>query len=155
MHQIAVKRHLIEQRFHPNSGWQVTVDLDVMELGKGVQNAEEKRRTAEHHRKWMQDNGVTVHIHKTGRRTDILASHHIHGIYVIECEGDTSKQREQALYSALGQILLQMDDLTRRFAIAFPDSEAWTKQVLKLPKAVRDALRLTVFMVATNHVKEK
>jgi hypothetical protein len=155
MHQIEVKRHLIEKRFHPDQGWDVTVDLDVMELGRGGQNTEEKRKTAEFHHKWMQDNGVAVHIHRTGTRTDIVAKHPQQGTYVIECEGDTRRQKEQAMYSALGQMLLQMDDSIRYYALVFPGSKAWTDQIDKIPRNVRDILRFKVFMVSDSSVRER
>jgi len=44
---------------------------------------------------------------------------------VIEVEGDSSRQKEQAMYSALGQIVLSMGDSSSEvaYALAVPDEE--------------------------------
>jgi len=154
MHQIEVKRHLIERLFHPSHGWAVTVDLDAMELGKGAQNTREKRKVAETHRRWMEDNGIAISPHAEHGRADIVAQHSIHGKWLIECEGDTSKQREQAMYSSLGQLILLMADSRSHYALAVPHSDEWSSQVAKIPKFVRDALALKVFLVSDENIKE-
>ena len=153
MHQIQVKRYLVEKMFSPREGWDVVVDVDAMELGEGNQNTQEKRDTAAAEMKWLSDNGATVHKHKLGKRTDIRATHPEFGTYVIECEGDTSKQREQAMYSALGQVLLQMTDPKVKYAIALPNTKPWSDQIGKIPLRIRQLLPLLIFMVGQNGVE--
>jgi hypothetical protein len=103
MYQIEVKRYLVQQKFSPELGWKVNVDLDAMELGKGDQHPEGKREIAEIHHKWMTEQGIAVGAHPQFGRVDIVSEHKSQGIHIIEVEGDTSKQKEQVLYSSLGQ----------------------------------------------------
>ncbi len=65
MYQVEVKRYLIEHRFHPENGWNVTVDLDPMEMGKGGQNPPEKREIALYHRNWMEESAGFIHLSHT------------------------------------------------------------------------------------------
>jgi len=155
MYQIEVKRHLIEKRFNPSDGWVVTVDLDAMEMGKGPYNTQHKRDSALIHRQWMENNGITIHAHKKFGRADVVATHSNHGTVLVECEGDTRKQKEQAIYSALGQLLLQMDGEARRYGLAVPNSSEWEIQVNKIPNHVKKMLNLTIYLVSDPGVKEK
>ena len=154
MHQIEVKRYLIEWRFHPHSGWNVTVDLDAMELGKGSQNTQEKRETAEKHRTWMKDCGVILSPHAEHGRADTFAHHATYGKWLIECEGDSSRQREQAMYSSLAQLILLMSDSRSNYALAVPNSAEWSRQTSKIPQFVRDKLALKVYLVSAEDVTE-
>ncbi len=154
MYQIEVKRYLIERLFHPSHGWMVTVDLDAMELGKGEQNTQEKREIADTHRRWMEDNGIAISPHPEHGRVDIVAHHPIDGKWLIECEGDTKKQKEQAMYSSLGQLVLLMNDSHSHYALAFPLSGEWSSQAAKIPRFVRDALALKVFLVSDGNIRE-
>ena len=48
---------------------------------------------------------------------------------VIEVEGESSRQKEQAVYSAFGQIVLLMrPDTNVRYGIAVPDTPSWEGQ---------------------------
>ena len=132
----------------------VTVDLDARELGKGAQDNPEKREIAATHRSWMEENGITISPHPEHGRVDIVAHHPIHGKWLIECEGDTTKQREQAMYSSLGQLLLLMAEPGSHYALAVPQSPHWSRQAAKIPKRVRDALALKVFLVTAENIKE-
>ena len=155
MHQIEVKRYLIQQLFHPSHGWTVTVDLDAMELGKGIQNSQEKSDTAAIHEKWMQDNGIAISSCSELGRVDIVAKHPSDGIFLVECEGDTTKQPEQAMYSALGQLLLHMKDASTHYVLAVPKSPIWSAQVAKITQHVRRTLGLRVFLVSSDDIKEE
>jgi hypothetical protein len=155
MYQIEVKRNLIEKLLNPSDGWAVTVDLDAMEMGKGPDNTQHKRDSAALHRQWMEDNGIRIQAHKKFGRADVVATHPDHGTVLVECEGDACKQKEQAMYSALGQLLLYMDGDVRRYGLAVPNSSEWEIQVNKIPDHVKKILNLTVYLVSDSGVREK
>ena len=154
MYQIEVKRYLVEHRFPVADGWHVTVDLDAMELGKGSQNSQEKRDVAAVCQSWLRDNGVTIGAHDVHGRVDLAAQqngfHHL-----IEIEGDSSRQKEQAFYSAIGQTLLLMDadKSDTIYGVAVPDAPEWEYQINKLPLYVRRLLRLNLYFVSQNGVR--
>lgn len=150
MYQLEVKAALVAALFKPGEGWNVTVDIDAMEQARGGSHPTDKALRAKRAEKQLIDLGVTIGKHDLFGRADIVAEHPEEGTVVVEAEGDSSRQREQALYSALGQILVLM----RRFngsisyGIAVPDKEEWTKQLTKIPKVVADRLSLKLFAVS-------
>ncbi len=74
-------------------------------------------------------------------------------IYLVEVEGDAAKQREQAMYSALGQLLLLMEQpMGARFCLAVPDTREWRAQRAKVPRRVVELLSLEFFLVSTESV---
>jgi hypothetical protein len=75
---------------------------------------------------WLRDHGVKVGEHREFGRRDIVARHPERGTVLVEVEGKSSKQKEQGLYSALGQTVLQMTEFkpNESYAIAVPDSPA-------------------------------
>lgn len=154
MYQVEVKKALVRHLFPPVDGWAVTIDLDAMEMGKGPQNSQEKRLVAERVRRWFEKNGVTLEAHKVFGRADIVASHRKRGTVVLEVEGDSSRQPEQAFYSALGQVVLSMRGFagTIRYGIAVPDTQLWRRQLAKIPRAVRKRLRLELVFVSPRSV---
>jgi hypothetical protein len=155
MYQLEVKYHLILDRFNPKNGWDVAVDIDAMERAKGPQHTPEKKQTVEQAESKLLDLSVRLEPHKQYGRVDIAARHPEHGLYLIEVEGDSSRQKEQAMYSALGQTLLLMsgeNEIT--FGIAFPDHPSWERQLQKIPAYVKKSLRLKCFLVAANNVRE-
>jgi len=156
MYQIQVKRCIVQQKFSPNLGWKVTVDIDAMELGKGDQHPEGKRENAENHHNWFLKQGITIGKHPQFGRADIVAEHELLGTYIIEAEGDTSKQKEQALYSALGQIILLMNEADRNltYGLAVPESKQWEFQLRKIPHYIRDTLNIRLYLVSKNKVRE-
>jgi hypothetical protein len=89
-------------------------------------------------------------------RTDIVAEHTKLGTVVIEVEGDSSRQREQALCSALGQALLVMRDFSESitYGIAVPDREDWVRQLRKVPFAAADRLKLQLLAVSPQRIRE-
>lgn len=156
MYQIEVKTRLIERLFQPSERWQVTVDVDAMELGKGGQHPPEKRVVAARWKERLERLGVRLGAHPTFGRVDIAASHPAHGTVLVEVEGQSSRQREQAMYSALGQALLMMDRFHDkiRYAVAVPDEPRWEDQVRKIPHAVLDRLSLRAYLVSAAGVRE-
>ena len=44
MYQLEVKRYLIELMFNSSDGWKVSVDIDAMELAKGLQQKDGKKQ---------------------------------------------------------------------------------------------------------------
>ena len=154
MYQAEVKRYAVEHLFPPSLGWSVVVHLDPMEMGIG-QSAEKQTKAAEC-AAWLRQHGVKVmEDHEFGRR-DIVARHPERGTVLVEVEGESSRQREQALYSALGQAVLQMTEFkpNESYAIAVPDSADWERQLRKVPKAARDRLALRLYMVSEISYRE-
>ena len=47
MYQIKPKRLLVEYSFPTAEGWDVTIDVEAMKMGKGNQNTQEKRDAAD------------------------------------------------------------------------------------------------------------
>jgi len=99
---------------------------------------------------------VTLGAHPKFGRADVVAEHPTHGTVVVEVEGESSRQREQAMYSALGQLVLLMHDLedSTSYAIAVPDSPDWERQLAKVPSAVAQKLRLRLYLVSESGTRE-
>jgi hypothetical protein len=78
------------------------------------------------------------------------------GTFIIEVEGDSSRQKEQAMYSALGQIVLSMGDPSPEinYGLAVPDNSHWETQLNKIPGRIRELLRLRLLLVSSNGVRE-
>lgn len=155
MYQIEVKRKLVEYRFSPSGGWNVTVDLDAMERGIGGQHPEDKRETAERCERWFEAQGIRLGAHPVYERADVVAEHCSKGTFILEVEGKSSRQREQAVYSALGQTLLSMTrfDESIRYGVAVPDLPEWKRQLDKVPAQVRQRLGLYLLLVSGDGVK--
>jgi len=155
MYQLQVKRWLIALRFHPRDGWKVTVDIDAMERGNGGQHPPEKKAIAAECEAWLREQGVKIVAHPLYGRADLVAEHDQHGTYVIEVEGKSSRQREQAMYSAVGQIVLSMGSPAPaiRYAVAVPDDDRWEKQLKKIPARVLSLLNLELFLVSESSVR--
>jgi glutathionylspermidine synthase len=153
MYQIEVKRFLVEYAFPTADGWTVTIDVDAMEMGKGNQNKQEKRDAAAACDAWLRANNVTIGAHELHGRIDLAAEKNGQH-YLIEVEGDSSRQKEQAFYSAIGQTLLlmnaQRDEAT--YGVAVPDSPQWRYQIDKLPQYVRGLLRMNLYLVGADSV---
>src|SRR6266478_760144 len=122
MYQIQVKRHLVEYLFLPSEGWTVTVHLDAMERGIGGQHPEGKREIAAECEEWLVSAGVILGRHPLYGLADLVAIHPTRGTFVLEVEGLSARQPEQAMYSALGQILTVMNrfDQSIVYGIALP-----------------------------------
>lgn len=55
MYQLEVKRHLVEYQFSPADGWEVTVDVDAMERGRGGQDPPDKPDRAGRAEAWLEN----------------------------------------------------------------------------------------------------
>jgi hypothetical protein len=156
MYQLEVKYFLIAERFSPRNGWEVIVDIDPMERAKGTQQKAGKKDRAAKAEQALKQLGVRIGTHPKYGRADIVASHPEHGTYLIEVEGESSRQREQAVYSALGQSLFLMDDYSTdiTYGIALPDLPEWERQILKIPSRVKEVLRLKCFLVSQKGIRE-
>lgn len=99
---------------------------------------------------------MTIGAHPRFGRADVVAEHPAEGTVVVEVEGESSRQKEQALYSALGQAVLLMKDFDEqvRYAVAVPNSPEWERQVEKVPAAVAARLKLRLYLVSESGVKE-
>ncbi len=154
MYQIEVKRYLVEHIFPTEDGWHVTIDVDAMEMGLGNQNSQQKRDIATQCDAWLRANGVTIGAHELHGRIDLAAERNGRH-YLIEVEGDSSRQKEQAFYSAIGQTLLLMNAEPKNtiYGVAVPDSPQWQRQIDKLPGYVRELLRMNLYMVGPDSVR--
>lgn len=155
MYQLEVKYNLIKNMFNPNHGWDVIVDIDSMERGKGSQNKPEKIERVKISEEKLIQLGVKINNKTPYGRVDILALHPVHGIHLIEVEGKSSKQKEQALYSALGQIILLINEKTKdlNYGIAVPDNTNWETQLRKLPNYIKEKLNIKCYLVSDEEVR--
>jgi hypothetical protein len=155
MFQIEVKRWLVAYEFPPSSGWKVTVDIDAMERANGGIHPVGKKEIAIECEKALRDAGASIVAHPVHGRADLVAEQSGRPTYVVEVEGDSSRQREQAMYSALGQLLLSMggSEQSIRFALAVPDSGDWIRQVQKIPRTVMSRLEMEVLLVSASGVR--
>jgi hypothetical protein len=155
MYQLEVKRWLVAYRFLPVEGWSVTVDIDSMERDAAGRHQPDKRAIAAECETWLREQGVKTVAHPLYGRADLVATKDGRTL-VIEVEGDSSRQREQAMYSALGQIVLSMRDPSPNvgYGLAVPDSHPWERQLKKIPPRVRDILRLELFLVSETGVRQ-
>ena len=155
MFQIEVKMNLIAHEFHPAEERQVHVDLDAMELPTGGTHPQDKHGIAERCRLWLEKADVVIGSHPIYGRTDVVA---VRGAstYLVEVEGDSSRQPEQALHSTLGQTILMMTHLTssRVFALAVPHAPHWERQLRKVPATVCKALNLRLYLVSKDGTRD-
>jgi len=109
MYQLEVKATLVEQHFPVSEGWSVTVDVDAMERARGGTHPAGKRARVDTAYERLRQLGVTLgKKHPIYGRADIVAEHATRGTVVIEVEGNAARQREQAMYAAIGQLLVSM-----------------------------------------------
>lgn len=153
MYQLKVKQWLVAYRFPPSKGWRVRVDIDAMERAKGGQHKPGKAERARVAEVALLSMGVTIGAHPEFGRADIVAEHPKHGLFVVEVEGNSSRQKEQAVYSALGQLVLQMQGTKHGFVLAVPDEPSWEKQLLKIPLHARETLGLSCVLVSEHEVR--
>ena len=155
MYQLEVKRYLVEHQFPPTDGWEVTVELDAMERARGGQHSADKPERAHRAEDWLVTEGVRIGAHLDFGRADLVATKPGSATVVVEVEGESKRQKEQALYSALGQVVLQMKaDCDIRYGVAVPDTHAWERQMAKVPGYICDRLSLTLWLVSETGVRE-
>ncbi len=142
-------------KFPVADGWDVTLDIDSMERGEKGQHPPDKKARARECEDWLRAQRVKIGAHPPYGRVDLVATKEEVGTFVVEVEGDSSRQKEQAMYSALGQLLLSMVNTasSTRYVLAVPDSEQWTRQLEKVPVRVRELLRLQLWVVSEAGVR--
>lgn len=155
MYQLEVKRWLMEHRFPPSEGWSLTVDIDAMERANGGQHPAGKKEAAGVAEAALRSAGAHIVAHPIHGRADMVATKPGEPTYVIEVEGDSSRQKEQAMYSALGQLVLSMGsaDENIKFMLAVPDSTEWERHLLKIPAGVKLQLNLDAVLVSVSGVQ--
>lgn len=154
MYQLEVKRWLVSYRFPPSEGWHVRVDIDAMERANGGQHKPDKAERARVAEAALQGMGAAIGAHPEFGRADIVAEHPTQGLFIVEVEGTSSRQREQAVYSAIGQLVLQMDGRRHGFVLAVPDDPVWERQFKKIPDHARTTLGLSCLLVSEHGVRE-
>ena len=154
VYQLEVKRWLVAYRFSPSAGWKVRVDIDAMERAKGGQHKPDKAKRARAAEDALVSMGATIGAHADFGRADIVAEHPKNGLFIVEVEGASSRQKEQAVYSALGQLVLQMHGRKHGFVLAVPDEASWEKQLQKIPSHARATLGLSCVLVSERGVRE-
>lgn len=154
MYQLEVKRYLVEHLFRPGDGWDITIDIDAMERAKGGKQPPDKAERAGRAENWLRIAGAKIGAHPDLGRVDLVAARS--GLtVVVEVEGDSRRQKEQALYSALGQVLLRMrENGDTRYGLAVPDAPLWEGQMKKIPGYVCERLPLTLWLVSKTGVRE-
>ncbi|MGI8657039.1 MAG: hypothetical protein ACR2LC_17685 [Pyrinomonadaceae bacterium] len=155
MYQLEVKRWLVFHKFAVADGWYVTMDIDSMERGEKGQHPADKRGIAAECENWLRAQEVNIVTHPLYGRADLVAVNEQMGTFVVEVEGDSSRQKEQAMYSALGQVVLSMEDPSPQitYALAVPDSEQWERHLKKIPARICECLRLQLWLVSENGVR--
>ncbi len=154
MYQLEVKRWLIADKFPASAGWTISVHVDGMERARGGSHPPDKRDAVDTaYRALDQMEHVQLQAHETLKTADVVVSDASGIRYVIEVEGDSGKQREQQVYSALGQLLVQMGAPSVRYVVAAPRSEAWRAQLAKIPARVRDRLGIECWLVDDSGVE--
>lgn len=155
MYQLEVKYHLVKHMFRPSNGWDVIVDIDAMERAKGPQHKADKKAKVEAAEAELRMLGANVGAHKLYGRVDVYASHPDKGVFLVEVEGTSSKQKEQAMYSAIGQTILMMEAPSKHitYALAVPDAPEWKRQIAKIPDRIKTILNLKCLMVSERGVK--
>ena len=154
IYQAEVKLWLVRSLFPPAAGWRVGVHLDPMELAKGGTHQPDKKERAAAAERELISLGVKLGVDEKYGRIDTVADHRQHGLHLIEVEGDSSRQQEQAIYSCLGQLLLTMRGWggSLHYGIAVPNTNGWHMQLAKIPTAVRSRLSIDLYLVDHTHV---
>src|SRR5438876_8905446 len=151
-YQLEVKRGLARFPFQAAAGWRLTMHVDPMERGLGGRHPRGKVKRAKEALRQLRRLGVIIGTHNLFGPVDVVAQHPQKGTRLIEVEGESGRQREQALYSSLGQLLLSMKIWTDYvgYGIAVPDTREWVRQVRKIPTELTKRLNLSRYLVGLN-----
>jgi len=152
LYQLEVKLGLAKLAFQTSAGWRLTMHIDPMEKGLGGAHARGKVRRANAALRELRRLGVTIGTHTMFGPVDVVADHPSEPTHLIEVEGESARQREQALYSSLGQLLLSMKIWTPSvvYGIAVPETREWWRQLQKIPLELTKRLRLWRYSVGAN-----
>jgi len=152
LYQLEVKLGLARFPFQASAGWRLTMNIDPMERGGGGRQSRGKAKRANEALRQLRRLGVIIGAHDLFGPVDVVAEHPRGGTRLIEVEGESGRQREQALYSSLGQLLLSMkiwsDDMA--YGIAVPDTREWWRQLGKIPLELTKRLHLWRYSVGVN-----
>ncbi len=155
MYEIEVKRYLVEHQFPPSEGWIVAINLDPMEYAKGGQQPLDKSERARRALEWLEAAGVRIGRDPEFGRADLVVRKRGSTTTVVEAKGDSARQKDQALYAAIGQTVLTMrEDGRVRYGLAVPDNPLWERQVQKIPAHICSMLSLTLWLVGEAGVRE-
>ncbi len=155
LYQLEVKLGLAKGAFPAASGWRLTMHIDPMERATGGKHPPDKAMRVNSALSELRKLGVIIETHKQFGQVDVVAEHERGALRLIEVEGESGRQREQALYSSLGQLLLSMKLWSDGvgYGIAVPDTREWVRQVQKIPTELTKRLRLwRYFVMAPNSV---
>jgi len=125
-----------------------------MERARGGKHPQDKKDRAEEAEAALADLGVRIGSHPRYGRTDIVAEHEEQGVFLVEVEGTSSRQTEQAMYSALGQAVLLLQGAGEQHMLAVPDEEKWVRQIGKLSEYALNRLSLVCVFVSSKGVRE-
>src|SRR5881394_30954 len=152
LYQLEVKLGLARFPFQGPAGWRLTMHIDPMERGVGGRHPRGKVKRANEALRELRRLGVTIGTHKLFGPVDVVADHPTEPTRLIEVEGESGRQREQALYSSLGQLLLSMKiwNPSVVYGIAVPDTREWWKQLQKIPLELTKRLQLWRYSVGVN-----
>jgi hypothetical protein len=155
VYPLEVKRWLVFHKFPVAERWEVTVDIDSMERGEKGQHPPDKKAIAAECESWLRSQGVKIVPHPLYGRADLVARKDGIGTFVAEVEGDSSRQKKQAMYWALGQVVLSMRDPSPEvsYALAMPDADKWAMQLRKVPSRIMKLLRLQLWLVSETGVR--
>src|SRR2546422_2499013 len=100
LYQLEVKLGLARFPFQKAAGWRITMHIDPMEGGRGGKHSRGKVRRANEAMRQLRSRGVVIGMHKLFGPVDVVAEHPEKGTRLVEVEGESARQREQALYSS-------------------------------------------------------
>lgn len=95
MYQLEVKRWVVAHKFPAEAGWDVTIDIDAMERGDKEQQQPDKQAVATVCESWLRSQGVKIVAHPVYGRADLVAYKEGVGTFVVEVEGESSRQRSR------------------------------------------------------------
>lgn len=108
MRKIEAKAALVSNVFPKSAGWRLTVNIDSSERSQGDVPAAQ-REGASNAESQLVELGAKIGSHPRFGPKDIVAEHDVLGTLVIKVLGDSSRLDSEALYSAMGQLILLMD----------------------------------------------
>jgi hypothetical protein len=148
LYQLEVKLGLARSAFPAASGWRLSMHIDPMEKGRGKHTPGKVKRANAALRE-LRELGVVIGTHKQFGRVDVVADHEQGALRLIEVEGESQRQKDQALYSSLGQLLLAMKLWSDQvgYGIAVPNTREWVRQVQKIPNDLTKRLHLWRYLV--------
>src|SRR5207253_10206916 len=97
LYQLEIKLGLAKFAFPKTAGWTITMHVDPMEICRGGTHSRGKVGRTRTALKDLRALGVTVGTHKLSGRVDVVAEHRDGALRLVEVEGESATQREQAM----------------------------------------------------------